>query len=368
MPYSNHIRSGEIQISGLDFQFRTVALADHTPTGAQIAVAAGFAPAADVTVLQVLSNGELEDIRPSETVDLTTQIGKFVVVESDRTFQLTVDGTRYPWPGRVVSGMVLRRLASIPAEKALFIERRAQPDQAVEDVDLIDLSEPGIEHFYSAVRTWRLNVQGKNIDSITPTIVVQDAMLRAGFDITQAWQIFLKVEGQPKVPVQMSSTIDLRAPGIEKLRLTPGAIGNGEAITEPVREFSLLDVDENFLNHNGSLWETITIDEGGAKRRWLVIHDYHVMDGYTVSKMTLALEIPNTYPEAQIDMFYTFPPLMLATGADIPCTQVRATIRGLEFHGWSRHRGEASKWNPTFDNVVSHLALVEAALLKEVGQ
>lgn len=368
MHHSTPIQAGEIQVSGLDFQFRTVVLADHTPTGAQIAAAAGFAPAADATVLQVLSNGELEDIRASETADIATQPGKFVVVESDRTFQFTVNGIRYPWPGRVVSGMVLRRLASIPAEDALFIERRAQPDQAVEDVDLIDLSEPGIEHFYSAVRTWRLNVQGKNIDSPTPTIVVQDAMLRAGFDITQAWQIFLKVKGQPKVPMQLSSTIDLRAPGIEKLRLTPGAIGNGEAVTEPVREFSLLDVDEDFLNHNGSLWETITIDEADTKRRWLVIHDYGVMDGYTLSNVMLALEIPNTYPEAQIDMFYAFPPLALATGAEIPSTQVRATIRGLEFHGWSRHRGEASKWNPAFDNVVSHLALVEAALLKEVGQ
>ncbi len=363
-----HLINAEIEVCGFDLQFRKVALDDRTPTGTQIAAAAGYAPAVDTTVLQVLPSGELEDVRPSETVDLTTQPGKFVVVESDRTFHLTVDGTRYPWPGRIVSGAMLRRLASVPTVKALYIERRDEPDEPVGDTDLVDLSEPGIEHFYSAVPSWRLNVQGKNIDSLTPTIVVQDAMLQAGFDITQAWQIFLKIEGQPKISMQLSSVIDLRTPGIEKLRLTPGAIGNGEAAGEPVREFALLDADEDFLNRSGTSWETILVDEAGTRRRWLLIHEYGVIDGYTISNVMLALEIPNTYPEAQIDMFYAYPPLALATGVEIPSTQVRATIRGLEFHGWSRHRGEASKWNPAFDNVVSHLALVEAALLKEVGQ
>jgi hypothetical protein len=368
MTHFSHTGAFEIDVCGLDFQFRKVPLHDRTPSGAQIAAAAGFTPSADATVLQILTTGELEDVRPGETVDLTIQVGKFVIVESDRTFHFTVDGTRYPWPGRVVSGALLRRLASIPAEKALCFERRDQPDQVLEEADLVDLAEPGVEHFYSRVQAWRLNVQGKVIDSLTPTIVVKDAMVQAGFDITQAWQIFLKIAGQPKVPQQMSSVIDLRTPGIEKLRLSPVAIGNGEAVVEPTREFALLDVDDEFLDGLGLLWETIIVIEGGARRRWLVIHDYAVVQGYTLPKVMLALEVPNTYPAAQIDMFYAYPPLALAVGGEIPSTQVRATIRNLEFHGWSRHRGEESKWNPTHDNVISHLALVEAALLKEVGQ
>jgi hypothetical protein len=43
-------------------------------------------------------------------------------------------------------------------------------------------------------------------------------------------------------------------------------------------------------------------------------------------------------------------------------------VGGVTFQTWSRHRGVGSKWNPRHDNVVTHLALVESALAKEVGQ
>ena len=54
-----------IEVAGLDLVFKPVPLADHTPTGAQIASAAGYSDAQVVTVLHLLANGELEDIRPT---------------------------------------------------------------------------------------------------------------------------------------------------------------------------------------------------------------------------------------------------------------------------------------------------------------
>lgn len=87
-----------------------------------------------------------------------------------------------------------------------------------------------------------------------------------------------------------------------------------------------------------------------------------------MTQTLLALEVPPTYPGAQIDMFYTNPPLALTSGRAIDCTQIAATIRGVAFNGWSRHRGPGSPWNPAMDNVSTHLALVESALLKEVGE
>jgi hypothetical protein len=81
----------------------------------------------------------------------------------------------------------------------------------------------------------------------------------------------------------------------------------------------------------------------------------------------LALEIPLTYPGAQIDMFYAYPPLALKSGRAIDRTQVRATILGLEFHGWSRHRNASAPWDAAHDCVATHLALVESAIAKEVG-
>lgn len=224
-------------------------------------------------------------------------------------------------------------------------------------------ADHGAEGSRGRPQKWTLNVQGVHLDLNTPTIMVRDALSQAGFDPNQGWLIFLKVSGGPKEAVELSTTIDLTRPGIEKLRLTPREVNNGEAAPAPRRAFALLDVDEEHLQSLCQAWETVIED----KRRWLIIHDYPLPEGYTTSRTALALEIPCTYPSAQIDMFYTYPPASLASGRAIDRTQVRAVIGGCEYHGWSRHRGPASPWNPATDNVVTHLALVESALAKEVG-
>ena len=134
-------------------------------------------------------------------------------------------------------------------------------------------------------------------------------------------------------------------------------------------DLALLEVDERFLNGLGFRWETV-IDGAsrGQARRWLLIHDYPPPQGFTTERTLLALEIPPTYPNAQIDMFYTNPPLALATGRPIDRTQVSARIAGVDFNGWSRHRGPQSQWDPASDNVMTHLALVESAMAKEVSE
>jgi len=215
---------------------------------------------------------------------------------------------------------------------------------------------------------WRLNVQGVILDLDEPTILVRQAIQDAGFNPNQNWIIILRMHGEPKREVGLDFVIDLRTPGIEKLRLTPREVNNGEAPMAPRRLFVLLEVDEIFLNGLGLFWETIIDNtDVNSARRWLLIHNYPVPAGYTVSHTLLALEIPLTYPGAQIDMFYTSPPLTLKSGRAIDRTQVSAIILGVPFNGWSRHRGKLSQWNSVSDNVSTHLALVESALVKETG-
>jgi hypothetical protein len=43
-------------------------------------------------------------------------------------------------------------------------------------------------------------------------------------------------------------------------------------------------------------------------------------------------------------------------------------ISGRSFQRWSRHRGQGSAWKSDSDNVITHLALVESSLRKEVAQ
>ena len=355
--------SRTIYVADQTVAFRAVRICDLTPTGTQIGLAAGFKPAPGVVVMTVPADGQLEVVRPDEIVRLD-RIDHFVVVESDRIYLLTINGERFEWPCRVISGGVLRKIGGVLEDDEILFDREDKKDLVISDCDLVDLSREGVEAFHSRKRSWKLNVQGVILDLTEPTIVVRDAMIKAGFDVKQRWYIFLKIKDQPKKEVTLEYVVDLRTPGIEKIRLTPKGIDNGEGPPPSRRDFALLDRDETYLDKLGLRWETVV----DADRRWLLIHDYPIPAGYTADRTRLALEIPLTYPGAQIDMFYAHPPLALTTGRPIDRTQVRANILGLEFHGWSRHRNASASWDSALDSVATHLALVESAIAKEVGQ
>lgn len=364
---SNALVEGEthqiVEIADSGLVFREVRLRDRNPNGAQIAAAAGFSMP-NVSVLHFLATGDLEDVRPEEVVHLARVGHRFVVVENDRLYRLTIDGQRFDWPARIVSGGVLRKLGRVPDDKAIYAAGSGETEQLVAEHDLLDLDAPGVEAFVTRKPVWKLNVQGVVLKLHAPTVVVRQALLDAGFNPDQGWQIFLKIAGQNKQPVELTTEIDLRTPGIEKLRLTPKQVNNGEAGSEPRRVFALLDVDETHLNRLGLVWETIV----EAGRRWLLLHGYPLPVGYTVENTTLALEVPPTYPGAQIYGFYAYPPLALKSGREIDRTQMRGVVLGVEFHGWSRSRGPDQPWNAVTDNVVTQLSLVDAALSKEVGE
>ena len=157
-----------IYVADETLAFRNVKVDDLTLTGAQLAHAAGFKPGDGAIVLQVLADGALESIRPEEIVDLTKCEGRFVVVVSDRVYLLTIDGQRFEWPCRVVSGGLLRKLASVPADSTLYLQRVNHPDRVVGDKDLLDLDISGIESFVTRKAVWKLNVHGVVIDVTTP--------------------------------------------------------------------------------------------------------------------------------------------------------------------------------------------------------
>jgi hypothetical protein len=215
-------------------------------------------------------------------------------------------------------------------------------------------------HHHDQAPPWKLNVQGVVIESPHPEIVVRQAIKQAGFNPDAPWIIVLKVAGESKREVDLSFVIDLRHKGIEKLRLTPKQINNGEMAAERRVEFALLPQDEVHLDLLGLRWETLV--DGG--RRWLIIRNYPVPSCYRFPVTDIAIEVPVSYPGAQLDMFYCHPPLALQSGAAIPQTQHLEPITGLLFQRWSRHR----QWDAARDTLATHLALVDEALRREVGQ
>lgn len=138
-----------IEIADVDLIFHSVTLDDRTPTGAQVAAAAGFAPIQQATVLHILPSGSFEDIRPDELVSLDTANQRFIVTESDASYRFIIDGKRFDWPAHHISGAIIRQLGDIPANHVIYFDQQDRPDQVVEDSTVLDLANAGIESFHS---------------------------------------------------------------------------------------------------------------------------------------------------------------------------------------------------------------------------
>lgn len=343
--------------------FRDLEVPHVNPTGAQILEAAN-ATQMDALLLQRLPFGDLESIRMAESPDLNAST-EFILSFGDRLYSMFINDAQLAWSVRHISGATLRKLGQVPESLDLLLLRQGDEPQVVESGTVVDLGRPGVEKFVTRGKVWKLRVQGVTLDYDVPHVKVGDAMKRAGFDPTKAWEIFLLVAGQPKKKVDINFDVDLRTPGIERIRLMQCNVDNGEASSPKLRrEFNLLAVDETHLNGTGLTWETVNCDG----RRWLLIQGYPLLAGYRPATATLALDIPRDYPQAQIDMFYITPAVTRCDGIAIPNTQVTAAIEGVQFQGWSRHRNGAHPWDPFTDNVATQLALVEHSLAREFGE
>lgn len=229
---------------------------------------------------------------------------------------------------------------------------------------MVRLGGKGLERLSSREKSWKLNVQGVLLTLMTPMIVVKDALAQAGFDPNANWIAILKRNGEAKLQVALTDNIDLRLPGIEKLRLTPGQINNGEAHSAPCRGFQILVKDEIYLQQRGLTWETFEV----SGRRWLVLRNFVLPEGYNHAVVDIAIDVPLTYPRAEIDMFHCLPHLTLKAGGTIGETTGRTIIQGQTYQQWSRHLNGQTRWDPATDSVMTHIAVIEAALLKEVGE
>ena len=341
-----------------------VQISDDTPTGRQILAAAGLRPDTEFALLIWPSAGPTQEIGLDEVVPIRRDDDDavdFFATKSDHVAYFVLDDERYAWAGRLDLA-IIRRIGRVPAGLGIWLERRDEPDLLLEEGQTVDLRPAGVERLYSRQKVWGLNVQGDLTEWDSPHVLVRDALLKAGVDLSKQWMIVLKVKEQEPRQVALDDVVDLDQPGIERLWLRPRQVDNGEGQALR-RDFSLLPKDDGFLAASNYRWETIT---AGA-RRWLLIHNYLLPKGYNAGTCRLAFEVPATYPAAQIDMFYCDPPLSVLGGAAPPATDVRETIDGVSFQRWSRHRCADNPWSPSRDSISTHLGLVDESLGREVG-
>jgi Multiubiquitin len=128
---------------------------DPIITGQQLLDLASKRPADQYLIYQLLQNGQLEGMRPDETVDLRQPgIERFLTFESDRAFFFTLDGRKFEWPAPVISGRKLKDMAGVnPTTYEVWQEVRGADDRAIGDQALVSLEPKGTERFFTGKKT-----------------------------------------------------------------------------------------------------------------------------------------------------------------------------------------------------------------------
>ncbi|RWQ69331.1 MAG: hypothetical protein EOS85_29395 [Mesorhizobium sp.] len=172
----------KIKVSGPDLDFRVIDIDDPKATGQQIVLAAGHQPPEDYAVLQWLDSGDLEPLRLNETTDLRGD-GKerFIVGKTDVAFFFELEGVRQEWLVAFINGITLKRLANKDRDRFIVLrEREDEPDEEIDDDQMVDLSAPGLEKF-------RIRPTEKLVEiSVNTKRVVMERGEHIGLEIKQA--------------------------------------------------------------------------------------------------------------------------------------------------------------------------------------
>ena len=124
--------------------------------------------------------------------------------------------------------------------------------------------------------------------------------------------------------------------------------------------YDLLPEDNEYLDaaHSGR-WRKLL---EGSSKRGLLIEQFPVPRGYTLSHSDLMILVPHGYPGEPLDMFYFEPHLSKADGTALGAIACEHHF-GRSWQRWSRHYD----WAPGSDNLVSHILFVTEQLRSEVS-
>lgn len=224
----------------------------------------------------------------------------------------------------------------------------------------IELDEVDIEEFGKRnekppkAKRYAFRVDKTRIVVDVATLTGAEILAKAGLS-SDTHKLYQHKHAHQPVLIAPTDTVDLSAPGVERFTTMPKDTTEELTDTREVRrQFSLPDADEQYLSSLGLTWEALR--EGDT--RWALVHRWRLPPGYNCDETSIALLIPPSYPDSQIDMVYVNPPLARSDGRSINGLSAQS-IAGESWQRWSRHRTSNNPWRPAVDDVASHLALVD---------
>jgi hypothetical protein len=172
-----------VGVASGNFNFRDVVIADPRPTGRQVAEEAGFRPADEHLVFQVLDGGALEELRLDELVELRGHgAERFIIFRSERSFRLEVNERRQEWGASEVTGLLVKHIAGVDVKcNGVWLELRAEPDRFIGDGDTVTLAGEGLERFRTSP-VFIVCIESKEFPWPKPTITTEEIARLGNWD------------------------------------------------------------------------------------------------------------------------------------------------------------------------------------------
>ena len=169
--------------ANFDFQALELGLNDPKVTGRQLLEAAGFRPAEEYLLFQLLDNGAIEERRLDETAELReNRTERFIAFKSDRSFRVEVDRRRFEWGASELTGLIAKQMTGAEIlGTGVWLERRDGPDIFIEDTDVVSLAAKAIERLRTGP-VCVLWIEGEAYRWLEPTITTEQVAELGGWD------------------------------------------------------------------------------------------------------------------------------------------------------------------------------------------
>lgn len=375
-----------------------IEIAVHYPkiTGAHLLREAGFEHIKCHTLYQKFKGCDFEKVAMDEVIDLSKEGIEHFITKGPDVFNYEVNGEPETTDKKELTPNQIIQLKGVHPHSHYLVQLLHDggrivyaycPDEPIKMdcrgmkfiiekwLDIVNVEEYG-KHCKPVppARIYRIKVDKGYHDWPKPFITVAELIhLEYPVNPKPVW-VYKIVNTSPKpIKLKEDEVVNLREKCIVRFTIQPKEQEDGlspEPAQEPSiqhevkirKDFALPEEDEEFLDSLGLLWEAV----GNQPGMWVIIHDYPIPAGYNVQKADVALAIVGTYPAAQIDMAYFFPPLVKDSRTVIN-NVFEQLMDSKKYQGWSRHR-KAGEWRPGVDCIATHLCLVDNWLVKDLGR
>lgn len=230
--------------------------------------------------------GETELVKDEDIIDLT-QPG-FKRFSTKKRYKLVIDGKHFEWESQFITGSQLKLLSNIVDGYAIFYCLKNLPEtKHVSDTDTVDLSTPGIDHFYSEVIPIKIEINSKEY-AIKAGIYTVTQIKELG-NINPAYEVEQLIDGK-LVPLDDNGTVQIKG---------------GEQFFSHVRDGSSADhtpLPESEINELKKIAPSLSLAEEGGYR-YLLIDNLKLPEGCSPST-TQALLCPDPKDGYQSRLYF----------------------------------------------------------------